>query len=276
MRAGFRVSRGHDFVIYVAYLDEFGHVGPYIGRSDPRHNTSPVFGFAGFIMPAEAVRGFGTWFFKRKAELFARPMTQSPKHPATWERKGSQLFRAAAVQSKRNVREIPGRMFREIDRLKGKVFYVGIQKTASPSEHRVHGLYSGMLREAIWRLDQFCGAEGGSQTRFFLALDEYSGRQELLTQVSRDMYGGQDPRRALIEPPFHLESHRYQTVQAADWIAALVGRLGAYWVEPAVWPENDVFERYYGDRLREVQVRSGIRRENTGEPGRCRAGNVWL
>ena len=57
MRAGFRVSRGHDFVIYVAYLDEFGHVGPYIGRSDPRHNTSPVFGFAGFILPAEAVRG---------------------------------------------------------------------------------------------------------------------------------------------------------------------------------------------------------------------------
>ena len=31
------------------------------------------------------------------------------------------------------------------------------------------------------------------------------------------MYGGEEPRRALIEPPFHLESHRYQTVQAADW-----------------------------------------------------------
>ena len=83
-----------------------------------------------------------------------------------------------------------------------------------------------MLREAIWRLDQFCEEEGGPQAKFFLALDEYSGRDELLTQVSRDMYGGTDPRRALIEPPFHLESHRYQTVQAADWIAALIGRLG--------------------------------------------------
>ena len=71
------------FVIYAAYLDEFGHVGPYGARSDPRYNTSPVFGFAGYIMPAEAVRVFGTLFFGRKGELFARSMVQSPKHPAT-------------------------------------------------------------------------------------------------------------------------------------------------------------------------------------------------
>lgn len=246
-------------MIYAAYLDEFGHVGPYVSRSDPRHNTSPVFGFAGFIMPAEAVRGFGTWVFKRKGELFARPMAQSSKHPATWERKGSELFSAAAVRGKRNVRDLPARLFREISRTRGRVFYVGIQKTASPVDHRVNGLYSGMLREAIWRLDQFCELDCGPQARFFLALDEYSRRQELLTQVSRDMYGGEDPRKALIEPPFHLESHRYQTVQAADWIAALVGRLGAYWAEPGAWPENEVFQRYYGSRLRGVRVRSGIR-----------------
>ena len=71
-----------------------------------------------------------------------------------------------------------------------------------------------------------------------------------------------DPRHndsSLIEPPFHLESHRYQTVQAADWIAALVGRLGALWKEPDAWPENAVFRRYFEGRLAAVQVRSGIR-----------------
>ena len=46
-------------MIYIAYLDEFGHVGPYVSRTHPRHNDSPVFGFAGFVMPAEEVRGFG-------------------------------------------------------------------------------------------------------------------------------------------------------------------------------------------------------------------------
>ena len=47
-------------LICIAYLDEFGHVGPYVSRTHPRHNDSPVFGFAGFVMPAEEVRGFGT------------------------------------------------------------------------------------------------------------------------------------------------------------------------------------------------------------------------
>ena len=42
---------------YIAYLDEFGHIGPYIARDDPRHNDSPVFGLAGFIMPLEVVEG---------------------------------------------------------------------------------------------------------------------------------------------------------------------------------------------------------------------------
>ena len=45
---------------YFAYLDEFGHVGPYVARTDPKYRESPVFGLAGFVLPAEEVRGFGT------------------------------------------------------------------------------------------------------------------------------------------------------------------------------------------------------------------------
>ena len=54
---------------YFAYLDEFGHIGPYVGRTDPRYKDSPVFGLAGFVMPAGEVRGFGTWFFQRKCQM---------------------------------------------------------------------------------------------------------------------------------------------------------------------------------------------------------------
>ena len=54
---------------YFAYLDEFGHIGPYVSREDSRYNESPVFGLAGFVLPSEQVRGFGTWFFQRKCEL---------------------------------------------------------------------------------------------------------------------------------------------------------------------------------------------------------------
>ena len=58
-----------------------------------------------------------------------------------------------------------------------------------------------------------------------------------------------DRRRRLIEPLFNLESHRYQTIQAADWIAGLVGRLGAIWAAPTAYPEYAIFRRYFEQRL---------------------------
>jgi len=80
----------------------------------------------------------------------------------------------------------------------------------------------------------------------------------LLTKAAQSMYGIRSYRR-LIEQPFHLESHRYQTIQAADWIAGLVGRIGAIWAEPEAYPENEVFRRYFEHRLNQVSRRSGIR-----------------
>ena len=62
-----------------------------------------------------------------------------------------------------------------------------------------------------------------------------------------------------IKQPFHLESHRYQNLQAADWIAGLIGRLGALWVVSNEFPENDVFARYFEYRLKQVARKSGIR-----------------
>ena len=46
---------------YIAYLDEFRHIGPYIARMHPRHNDSPVFGLAGFVLPLDEVRNLGNY-----------------------------------------------------------------------------------------------------------------------------------------------------------------------------------------------------------------------
>lgn len=48
-------------------------------------------------------------------------------------------------------------------------------------------------------------------------------------------------------------------MQAADWIAGLVGRLGAYWKAPGEYPENEIFRKYIEDRLNRASVRSGSR-----------------
>ena len=244
---------------YIAYLDEFGHDGPYVGRSDPRHRTSPVFGLAGYVLPVEHVRWFGTWFFKRKCELLEHEIAASGKPPAVWEKKGSTVYTVGNVTRHREIRRFTHRMLRQISRQRGFVFYVGMKKTATPQEHNSKGMYIRVFEEAIKRLDQFCTQDVGDSAHFLLALDSHGLRQHLITSAARSMYGGNNPLRCLIEPPMHFESHRYQTIQAADWIAALLGRLGALWAEPSAYPEYEVFQKYFAQRLFSVRYRSSIR-----------------
>lgn len=73
----------------IASLDEFGHVGPYVLPTHLRHNDSPVFGFGGFVMPAEEVRGFGTWFYRRKCELLDFEIRRSAARARAWCFRGS-------------------------------------------------------------------------------------------------------------------------------------------------------------------------------------------
>ena len=64
----FRVTGGlwtTDF----AYLDKYWHVGSYVAQDDPNYRECPVYGLAGFVLPADQVRGFGTWFCQHKCEL---------------------------------------------------------------------------------------------------------------------------------------------------------------------------------------------------------------
>ena len=64
---GFRVFGAN--MHYFVYLDEFGHIGPFIARNDAGHNTSPVFGFAGIVLPVDEVRKFSTFFYKNFARI---------------------------------------------------------------------------------------------------------------------------------------------------------------------------------------------------------------
>lgn len=244
---------------YFAYLDEFGHIGPYVGRQDPIHNDSPVFGLAGFVLPSEEVRRFGTWFFQRKCELLAFEIDRSRQHPARWEKKGSSLYTVTNVTRYAELRKFTNRLLNKVMALDGFVFYVGIRKTEPPGVHNPNRLFQAILREAIRRLDECCDVDCQPPEDFVLILDEHDQRSELITEAARSMYAREEPRRHLIEPPFHLESHRYQTLQAADWIAGLVGRLAAAWTDADTYPENEVFRRYFEDRLNRASHRSGVR-----------------
>lgn len=247
---------------YFAYLDEFGHIGPYVAHtnSSSKYRESPVFGLAGFVLPADEVRGFGSWFYNLKCKLLAEEIKQSGKHPTQWEKKGASLYTVNNVNRYPELRRATYRLLNKIKRCKGFVFYVGIQKTALPAAHDPNKLYARVFREAIKRIDQFCIEDCQPPENFVLILDEHSQRPALVKQAAQSMYArGDEGRRRLIEPVFQVESHRYQTLQAADWIAGLTGRLGAIWSEPTVWSGNTVFRMYFEQRINQVSRRSGIR-----------------
>ena len=241
---------------YIAYLDEFGHIGPFISATHSHYKESPVFGLAGMVLPQEAVREFGSWFFKQKCRLLDFEIKRSQKHPATWEKKGASLYTATNVNKYRKLRDTTNRILSKIEDLDGFILYVGIEKTASPGDHNPTGLYLSILRESIKRLDEF-GIEKDQE--ILVIMDEHPSRSEILTTAAQEMYG-QNQRRKLIEPPFQVESHRYQTLQCADWICGIVGRLAQFELRPEEYPQMACFKQYFGERLKRASRRNGIRK----------------
>lgn len=244
-------------MLYIVYLDEFGHIGPYISKNHPKHNDSPVFGVAGFILPATEVRSFGTWFFNRKRELLKWEIAESQEHPAKWEKKGSSLYTTKNIKKYPELRKFTNRFLNKIKNSNGHVFYVGIEKQRTEDGYDSKGIYYRVLKETIKRVHDFCD-QNGNDAQFMIIMDEHSDREELITKASFSMYGD-EPKTSLIEPPFQAESHRYQTLQAADWIAGLIGRIGAYWYAKDQYPDNEVFEKFFRIRIKQVERRSSIR-----------------
>lgn len=244
---------------YIAYLDEFGHIGPYKSRHDPRYHDSPVFGLAGLILPFDQVRSFATWFFQLKCNLLRFEIRRDGTHPAKWEKKGASLYTTKNVQTYPQLRQATNRLFNKISSSGGHVFYVGLQKRFPPGMHDPVSLYRAVLMEAIKRLDQYCMVR---ESIFLVVIDEQGDefRKEIVEASGRTMFG-EDGRKSLIEPPIQAESHLYQTLQCADWICGLVGRLGCHGTRPDEYPDLEWAERYFGDRIRKVAPGSGIRKQ---------------
>ncbi len=251
-----------EVAVYFAYLDEFGHEGPYVSRLHAMHKTSPIFGLGGIVLPEESVRPFATFFFELKKHLLDFEIKLSGKPAYLWEKKGSALFTTKNVTKYRELRRAAIRILHRISAQGGMVFYVGVEKTRLPQNHDSVRLYRYVLTESIKRLDQFCAAR---HSKFLLMLDEKTDghgnkfRGQIVAQASHDMYVNH--RKSLIEPPFQAESHLYQTLQCADWICGLVGRWGTFRVKPSEYPDYGWAKTFFEVPLRQISPISGIGRE---------------
>jgi hypothetical protein len=244
-------------MLYAAYLDEFGHVGPYISRYDASHKTSPVFGLGGIVLPYTKIRPFAMWFYKLKINLLKYEIEKSGVHPAQWEKKGSALFTIQNIKKYHELRTATNRILNKIKLEGGFIFYVGLEKKITIKDHNSEKLYRVAVKEAIKRLDQHCAR---THDNLMIILDEQESnfRHKIVETASLSMFG-KDARKTLIEPPIQAESHLYQTLQCADWMCGLIGRLSCHRVRPDEYADYECVETYFGSRISQVALRSGIR-----------------
>lgn len=250
---------------FIVYLDEFGHIGPFVSRGDRHHNTSPVFGLGGFVLPSSNVRAFATWFYKLKCNLLQFKIERSGKPPYQWEKKGSALYTTKNITKYPELRSATFRLLNHIKSSGGMVFYVGVQKNHPPESHNPKKLYYTVLSESIKRVDQFCNKRAA---HFQMILDEQEGdfREEIVAKASIQMFA--ESRTIMIEPPIQAESHLFQTIQCADWLCGLIGRVGCYYVLPKEYSDLAWTNKYFTYRIKQVAPISGVRREHymTGDP----------
>ena len=90
-----------------------------------------------------------------------------------------------------------------------------------------------------------------------MVLDKHSSRKQLLITSLKTMYDA-SPAGNMLSPPFEVESYANQNIQAADWIAAIVGRLWAHELRPKEYADHAAFKSYFWNRMHQVLTHSTV------------------
>lgn len=216
----------------LAYLDEIGEPGAFIARDDKRFNTSPAFGYAGFVIPEDSARQFGAIFTEEKRRVFASEIV-GVDNIGRWERKGASIFRGQTPERFPQQLRVFNGLVRRLRSLGGHLFYYADEKPiGTPKQTRLdtQDRETRAMREALNRLARHAEANGSN----VLAMLDQVNEKQRSTRV-RDMYAHVFARSAefremarVVEPPMHIDSQLSAGIQFADWVAACVGRAIEY------------------------------------------------
>lgn len=212
----------------LAYLDEIGETGAFVARDDPKFNTSPAFGYAGFVVPELEARGFGREFAIEKRRLFATELA-SVEDPNQWERKGAQVFRPRTPDSHPQHLRVFSALVRALGRHGGALFYYADEKPIGlpkDTNLNVRKRESDAMRETLNRL---CTYAESLDQNLMVMLDQIheSERAKRLPNMYGHILGRAADRQEMlriVEPPMHVDSVLSSNIQFADWIAAAVTR----------------------------------------------------
>lgn len=233
----------------LAYIDEIGEPGAFVSKADRRFNTSPAFGYAGFVVPAENARSFGAEFTHVKRTLF-RAEIDAADDAGKWERKGADIFRPdTPTKYGYQIRAFNG-LVKKLRVHGGRVFYYADEKrvgTAAQVGIDPADRESAAMKETLNRVCRFAETE---HKNLLVMIDQITEK----TRAERlpNMYGhilsraaGRQEMKRIVEPPMHVDSVLSSNIQFADWIAAAVSRAIDYQLlrdSPYGWIANKLGE----------------------------------
>jgi len=218
-------------LVLLAYLDEFGHIGPYISLEHRKYNQHPAFGYAGFVVPASNVREFGASFEHFKERQFRAAIRESGANPHGWERKGAEMFTTGSFNKYPENMEMVSHLVQRLHQLGGRTYFygqvkpVGSEKETGESARARNG--HALQQSLIW-LAAYADAQN-ERLLVFVDRTDRAVREAAIDDMAKAIYGKLRPELSrIVQVPTELESHRYGTIQFADWLAAAVSRASHY------------------------------------------------
>jgi hypothetical protein len=219
--------------VLLAYIDEVGETGAFVARDHPRYNTSPAFGYAGFIVPAPAARQFGQTFTESKRRVFSTEIAHA-EHPGRWERKGSEIFRPNTLDRYPSQVRVFNGLVRQLRRdCGGWLFYYVNEKPLGTPKQTVLNTderETAAMREALNRIARHADCQDSNVLVMIDQINEKTRAARLPLMYSHILGRAADypEMKRIIEPPMHVDSQLSSNVQFADWVAACVTRAVEY------------------------------------------------
>lgn len=146
------------------------------------------------------------------------------------------------------------RIINTIGKKGGFLLYVGEVKQNNIDKHNPQATYNSSLTEIIKRIDnEFKDMDAN----FLIFMDDSEGRSDIVKRSIYEMH--QNDKYQLIEAPMQVDSKLYQTIQCADWLCSIYGKIAFFNTEPKSKPQYEIFKKYFEERILAQQKRSNVR-----------------
>jgi Protein of unknown function (DUF3800) len=207
--------------MFILYLDEFGHAGKWLPE-DPNHSHHPLFGLAGFAVPAHRWADVDRGFLRLKQTFFKSELKQLGKRPERFEPKRLDPI------SRRDV-SFAMEALKLIRSCDGHVFAHGTNKGVDFPNHSADAIYVTNVQGVIRQFEKYLRHRAGLGVgRGVIVMDRRNDKLNEIVLGAAQVYlfGGSQAHgiqiSRLIEIPLLVPSEWYHGVQLADVIGRAV------------------------------------------------------